>query len=202
MDHTRGVDDLFNSPVLRIEQPGKVLATQAMYKIFNAERALVAIAAEADARTRGQALKSVLPASPQPGAQRLVVSGADEQPRLVVDKHEGGRLTEVLRPDGEPVGTVRALRTTRHYALRDADDHRVGEVIGDLSLRRFTVTDGNGNKIAQVNKKWAGLARELLTTADRYTVEITGPAPEPLRTLIVVAAIVLDLTLYESKGIG
>jgi uncharacterized protein YxjI len=194
------VNDLFNSPVIWIEQPRKVLATHAHYKISDAERTLLAVAVEADVRTWGRALRTALPASPPAGAQRLLVSTAGEEPLLVLDKQDGGRLTEIRHPDGELFGAIRARRTTRHYTLQDPGGERIGEVTGDLSLRRFAVTSATGGKVAQVNKKWAGLAAEVLTTADRYNVEIAGSVEEPLRTLIVMTAIVLDLILHESKS--
>jgi hypothetical protein len=194
------VSDILNSPVLKVEQPRKVLPAQAQYKIFNAEDVLVAVAAETDVRTRHKALPAPRPRA-APGPRDLLVSGADGVPLLVVALQDGNRLTLVRRPDGEPVGAIRAERTTRHYALLDPEDHRVGQITGDLSLRRFVVADDQGKRVALVNKKWAGLVAELLTTADRYTVQISDPVPEPLRTLVTMSAIVLDLTLHEFKDI-
>jgi hypothetical protein len=37
----------------------------------------------------------------------------------------------------------------------------------------------------------------MLTPSDHYQVEFTGPVTHPTRTLTVMIAIVLDLTLYE-----
>jgi hypothetical protein len=196
----KSVSDIFNSPILKVEQPRKLLPAQAQYKIFNAKDVLLAVAAETQVRTRREALLAARPGAAY-GARALLVSGADGVALLVVEQQEGKRLTLIRRPDGEPVGAIRAERTTRHYALLDAEDQRVGEITGDLSLRRFIVVGAAGKRVALVNKKWAGLAAELLTTADRYTVKITDPVPEPLRTLVVMAAIVLDLTLHEAKDV-
>jgi hypothetical protein len=194
------VSDIFNSPVLKVEQPRKILPAQTQYKIFNAEDVLVAVAAETEVRTRRKGLRAAMPGATL-GARALLVSGTDHVPLLSVEQQEGKRLTLLRRPNGESVGAIRAERTTRHYALLDEEDRRVGAITGDLSLRRFIVADGEGKRVAQVNKKWAGLAAELLTTADRYTVEIPGTVSEPLRTLVVMSAIVLDLTLHEVKDV-
>ncbi|MCW2912308.1 MAG: Scramblase family protein [Actinomycetia bacterium] len=196
-----GVIDVFDSPVLRVQQPRKVLPTKAQYNIFNAESVLVAVATETDARTRRKALQAARPGSPLLGARALLLTTADGVPLLTIDKQTGQRVTAVRGPDGGPIGAIRAERTTRHYALLDAEDHPIGQITGDLSLRRFTVADGEGKRVARVSKKWAGLATEVLTTADRYNVEISGPVSEPLRTLVVVSAIVLDLTLHEFKDL-
>jgi uncharacterized protein YxjI len=194
------VSDVFNFPVLRVEQPRKMLPAQVRYEIFNAENVLLAVAAETDVRSRRKALQAARPGAVPP-ARSLVVSDADGALLLTVDQQEGKRLTLMRRPDGEPMGAIRAERTTRHYALLDAEDRRVGAITGDLSLRRFTVADDQGKRVAVVNKKWAGLMAEMLTTADRYTVEISDPVPEPLRTLVVMSAVVLDLTLHEFKDL-
>ena len=196
------MNDLFSSPTLRIEQPRKILAKQAHYDIFGTGRTLVAVAEETDVRTHGQVLKAALPVSPPPGAQILVVRDPEGEPVLVLHKHEGGRLTEVSGIDGTPVGRIRAQRTTRHYTLTDAQDQVLGEVAGDLALRRFTITGGHGLTLGKVTKKWAGLTKELLTTADHYSVDISDTVQEPTRTLIVMTAIMLDLTLHENISRG
>jgi uncharacterized protein YxjI len=192
--------DLFSSPILRVEQPRKIMPAQAQYQIFDEAGVLVAAAVETDVRSRRRALQAARPGAAA-GTRSLLVSDTGGVPLLALEQQEDRRLTLVRRPDGEPVGSIRAERTTRHYALLDAEDHRVGDITGDLSLRRFTVADGQGKRVAQVNKKWAGLRAELLTTADRYTVEFSGPVPEPLHVLIVMSAVVLDLTLHEFKDV-
>jgi uncharacterized protein YxjI len=200
MTDTQGVDDLFNSPTISIEQPGKLLATQAEYKILDARRQLLAVAEETDHRTRGQVLKAALPIAPPPGAQVLLVHTEEQTPLLVLQKLDGGRVSEVRLPDGRLVGTIRAERTTRHYALLDGEGARLGTITGDLSLRRFTLTDASNISLGHVTKKWAGLAKELLTTADKYSLEISANAGSGLRVLFVMSAIVLDLTLHENLG--
>ena len=47
-----------------------------------------------------------------------------------------------------------------------------------------------------MRKTWAGLRKELLTSADHYSVSFTGPVSARVRTLIVMMPIVLDLARY------
>jgi uncharacterized protein YxjI len=56
-----------------------------------------------------------------------------------------------------------------------------------------------GNDLARVSKKWAGLAKEMFTTADNYVLEITPQVPtdHPLRILILAAVMCIDLVLKE-----
>jgi YD repeat-containing protein len=190
------VDVLFDSPVVRVRQPGKILPTQAKYEIFDDKRKRLAAATETDRRTRLQILKATLPTAPPPGARVLTVTATDDQPVLLLTRHPDGRLTEVHRPDGGLVGRILATGTTRHYSLTDDQDRVVATVVGELSLKHFRVTGPSGARIAQVSKTWAGPVKEWLTPADHYKVAFSGDTPEPARTLIVMTAIVLDLALY------
>jgi len=207
------VTELFTLPILRVEQPRKVVATRTRYDFFDERGTLVATAADVNERPRRVALRAALPGNVLAGDQVLLLTDADETPLLVIEKHASNRRTVVRRPgddsseetdpfEGEIIGTIDAVRTTRHHVLKDAEGTKIGEVTGDLALKRFAVTDTESRHVAQVNKRWAGLRAELLTNADRYTVErLTNRLSDTFRALIVVLPVVLDLTLYESKDI-
>lgn len=195
------VSDLFDTPRLKVEQPRKMASSQTRYNLFNAENELVATAVETVSRSGLETVRSALPGGSAAAVQTLLLSTADDTPLLTLHKDLKTRRTMLRTPGGEPIGCLRSDRTTRHYTLLDAADETVGGIVGDLSLRRFVVSDGAGDQIALVKKKWAGLATELLTKADRYTVEISRPVPDPLRTLVAVSAIVIDLLVHETKDL-
>lgn len=54
-------------------------------------------------------------------------------------------------------------------------------------------------ELAHVTKKWAGLGKELFTSADNYILEISENVPEdaPVRQLILAAVMVIDMVLKE-----
>lgn len=54
-------------------------------------------------------------------------------------------------------------------------------------------------EFAHVSKKWAGLGKELFTSADNYMLEIHKDVPEnnPMRTLILAAVLCIDMVLKE-----
>ncbi len=56
-----------------------------------------------------------------------------------------------------------------------------------------------GQEIAKVSKKWAGLGKELLTSADNYVLEISPSVPQtdPVRALVLAAVLCIDLVLKE-----
>jgi uncharacterized protein YxjI len=54
-------------------------------------------------------------------------------------------------------------------------------------------------ELAHVSKKWAGLGRELFTSADNYILQISDqvPASHPVRQLIMAAVMCIDMVLKE-----
>jgi uncharacterized protein YxjI len=54
-------------------------------------------------------------------------------------------------------------------------------------------------ELAQVTKKWAGMGKELFTSADNYVLNIeeTVAADSPLRQLILGAVMCIDMVLKE-----
>jgi uncharacterized protein YxjI len=195
------MSDPFSSPVLRVEQPRRGPVARSRYKVLDGGGKLLAVADETGERRRAETLRSVFPGKSELDARAVLLSTPEGEPLLVVDKQQGRMLTQVRRPDGEVIGSFRTERVGRHYTLRDGDDKKLGEIAVDVARRDFVVTDTEGARIAHVRKKWAGLATHLLTTADKYTIEINDPVPEPLRTMAVTTAIAMDMTLHESKDI-
>lgn len=186
------MNDLFGFPALRIQQPGKLLPSRASYEIFTSDRQLLATATEAESHTRIKLIPKGVPA-----ARVLVVSTAGGEPALTLVTQTREHITELQGPGGEPVGQIRGRYTKRHYTLVDDQRQTVGKVVGDLGLKNFSVTGAEGAEFARIRKTWAGFTKEMLTPSDHYKVEFTGPVTHPARTLTVMIAIVLDLTLYE-----
>ena len=56
-----------------------------------------------------------------------------------------------------------------------------------------------GQEFAHVTKKWAGLGKEMFTSADNYILEIAEsvPADSRLRILILAAVLCIDMVLKE-----
>jgi Scramblase len=184
------VDDPFEFDALRVQQPGKLLASRASYEIFTADRQLLAIATETEAHTRLKLLSK-----PMPDARVIAVTTSAGEPILTLIKHRKERITELHDPSGELVGRIRATHTTRHYTLTDGQDEIVGEVVGDLALKHFPVSTASGFEFARISKTWAGL-KDVLTSSDHYKVEFSVTVAPQARVLTVMMAIVLDLTLY------
>ncbi|MDE5421702.1 hypothetical protein L3073_05745 [Ancylomarina sp. DW003] len=54
-------------------------------------------------------------------------------------------------------------------------------------------------ELAHVSKKWAGIGKELFTSADNYILEISKevPSDHPIRIMILAAVMCIDMVLKE-----
>jgi len=184
-------EDLFDFRELLIRQPARLIPGQARYEIFDTQRHLLAVASEAEGRSRMQALTRQLP-----GSRSLAVRTAAGGPIMALVKRDADWVADITDPDGKPVGQIRIGGTRRHYTLLDGNGEMVGEAAGDLAVKNFAVTGAEGARIASVRKTWAGLRKELLTSADHYKVTFADPAPRQARVLTVMMTIVLDLAAH------
>jgi Scramblase len=186
------VEDLFAFQTMRIEQPGTMFANRASYRILTGKRELLAVASEVEGHARVKLLRE----SVRDVRSFAVTTTAGVQVLSLVRRLSDWH-TDVEDPRGELLGRIRTEGTRRHYTLLDDSDQTLGQATGDLGLKRFAVTSADGGTFARVQKRWAGLRKEMLTSSDHYRVEFIGPVPPLARTLTVMLPIVLDLTSYE-----
>jgi uncharacterized protein YxjI len=132
---------------------------------------------------------------------------ADGRAALVAHKPWFRMTVEVSGPDRSRVGSItkRIRMGKARFTLTDA----TGQVVGEVRARNwrakdFEIADRNEQVIAQVTKKWRGIARETFTDADTYVVNVHAHAAEPLRTLAIAACLAIDLVMkqkdYASPG--
>ncbi|MEZ0228323.1 MAG: phospholipid scramblase-related protein [Planctomycetota bacterium] len=84
------------------------------------------------------------------------------------------------------------------FRLLDAQEQEVGLLKGNWRGWEFTFTKGE-RQIGKVAKKWAGLAKELFTTADNYALEMSPELkPDAVeRKLMLAACFCIDMVLKE-----
>jgi uncharacterized protein YxjI len=77
-------------------------------------------------------------------------------------------------------------------------DTEIGKILGDWKAWNFTITDNRDTEIGVITKKWAGVAKELFTTADKYAVSVKPELTDVVkRKAIIASAIVIDMILKE-----
>ena len=85
------------------------------------------------------------------------------------------------------------------FDVLDARDQPLCSLKGKWTGWDFRFLAGDGKELAHVAKKWAGLGKELFTSADNYMLEISDsvPADSPARALILGAVLCIDMVLKE-----
>jgi len=109
---------------------------------------------------------------------------------------------EILDHQGQAIGKIkqqfRLLKS--RFRIYDAQEQLVAEINGDWTAWDFVISDAQGQAIGAISKKWAGLAKEMFTTADKYNVGINPALTNPQQKVVILAAaITIDMVLKESK---
>jgi Scramblase len=185
------MDDIFAVKELRIRQPAKMLPGRARYDIYDSAKQLIAAAHETEPRSALQTMASLVPRTRIIGVQ--TAAGA---PVLTMIKRDADWIADLNDPDGDLIGQVQIGETRRHYTLLDDEGQLAGQAVGDLAVKKFSITGPEGERYAQVRKTWAGLTKELLTSSDHYTVTFTGPMSARTRMLVVMVPIILDMARH------
>lgn len=123
---------------------------------------------------------------------------------LVVQVSRGITLlrsqVEVNGPDGGLYGTFRQrlLSIGGKFDVLDTSNRLLCQLQGKWHSWEFSFVL-EGRELARVTKKWAGLGKELFTSADNYVLDIqpSVPAGSELRPLILAAVMCIDMVLKE-----
>jgi len=108
---------------------------------------------------------------------------------------------EVGAADGRRLGTLR----NRFFSLSgvievlDADGRKVGEFSGGVFSWTRELKDVAGNVLGTMDKKWAGVGKELFTSADNYHLSVAPASvgkPDTV-ALLLAACLAYDVTFAE-----
>ena len=108
----------------------------------------------------------------------------------------------IADPDGNKIGMVtqkfKFFKPT--FNISDKDDRLIATITGDWKAWNFVIKDAQDKEIGKVSKKWAGLAQEMFTTADKYNVNLIEDITNKEHKMAIMAsAITIDMVLKESK---
>jgi len=82
------------------------------------------------------------------------------------------------------------------FNILDATDNPICELKGKWTGWEFRFVAGDV-QFAHVTKKWAGIGKELFTSADNYVLEISESVPKDhiARQLILAGVMCIDMVL-------
>jgi len=102
----------------------------------------------------------------------------DTNDRVLASIHRGWTfwMSKITIKDGNDVVSGYIKQRFRflkpRFQIFDPSQNQIAEINGDWKAWNFSITDTSGVQIGSINKKWAGLAKEFFTSADKYHVSI------------------------------
>ena len=107
---------------------------------------------------------------------------------------------KVHKAGGELIGSFRQqlFSVGGQFAVLDKNDKEICMLTGKWTGWEFKFASKT-QEYAQVTKKWAGIGKELLTTADNYVLNIDRAVDKSLdlKRLILAAVICIDMVFKE-----
>jgi uncharacterized protein YxjI len=107
---------------------------------------------------------------------------------------------DILDRDGKSMGWMKSKAFSLGGAFRvhDAADNEVALVKGDWKGWNFRFLDNTEQEIGSITKKWAGVGKELFTTADNYIIALKGASSPDRSALLLAAGLAVDTVFKES----
>ncbi|MTD17077.1 DUF2510 domain-containing protein [Nakamurella sp. YIM 132087] len=191
---------------LLVSQQRKIIELTNQYAVYGSDGVQIGSVTEIGQSTAKKVMRFVSSLD-QYFTHRLEVRDAQDRPQLYLTRPAKVFKSTVVvqRPDGMEVG--RLVQQNVFGRIRFAMESN-GADIGSLNAENwrawdFSIQDSYGQEIARITKSWEGLATTLFTTADKYVVQIHHDLPDPLRSLVVAAALTVDTALkQDSRGLG
>ena len=178
---------ILNEPVLVINQKGKLVELRAEYAIYDQNgRQLAAV--------RGKRMTS-----------RMQVVDMNGRPLLELRREASLLRSKVTIAGasgvkiGRIVPSMNLNQIDRDFKLEGVDNQPIGAVYAEdrQRHREFNVQDATGTVVAHISKTRAGLAKELFTKGDNYVVNFPSSLADPLRSLSIAVALVIDTTFHQ-----
>jgi uncharacterized protein YxjI len=129
-----------------------------------------------------------------------------EDGRIILGIRRGVSLLHanvtVTNDAGRPIGLFKSklFSLGGGFHVFDGAERPVAEVKGDWKGWNFSVLTPDGVEIGKVTKKWAGIGKELFTSADNYMISLNeGRAFLPESAPLLLAAGLAIDTVYKEK---
>ena len=131
-------------------------------------------------------------------------SDPDDESKILFSIQRGFTLfrskVDVFDAGGNLIGWFKSKAFSIGGAFRvfEASGQEVAFVKGDWKGWNFRFLDTEGSEIGTVTKKWAGIGKEMFTSADNYMISLNGEPSQLLATLLLAAGLAIDM-VYKEK---
>lgn len=195
-----GGGTLFTEPVLVVNQKAKLIELNNEYAVYDQHGRQIGAVRQVG-QSRAKKVLRALTNLDQFLTHKLQVVDAWGTPvlaltrpakvfksRVVVEDAGGGQVGEIVQEN--VIGKI-------HFGLWAAG-RRIGAINAEnWRAWNFNVQDESGTEVARITKTWEGLAKTMFTSADNYVIQVHRPLEDPLRSLVVAAALGVDTALKQ-----
>jgi uncharacterized protein YxjI len=202
----QGGGTIFTEPILVVNQKAKLIEVNNEYAIYDQHGRQIGAVRQVGQSMAKKAIR-VLTSYDQFLTHKLQVVDAYGnvllaltrpakmlKSRVIVQNGMGAEIGQIVQQNA--IGKIR-------FSL-EAGGHSWGSINAEnWRAWNFNIQDHTGAEIARITKTWEGLAKTMFTTADNYVVQVHRPLEDPLRSLVVSAALGVDTALkQDNRGFG
>lgn len=193
---------MLNVNTYLVKQQAGIFKRMAAYDIFDAETNQQVGSAKEEPSTLVSILRLFMNKKTLPTSVRFYEQGKDEPLFSIYRPFSFIRSTvQVLGAEGQVIGSFKSkmMSLGGGFWVYDAEDQQFAEVKGDWKGWNFKFLTSDGEELGSVGKKWAGMAKELFTSADNYVIGLneTARAKKNSNLLLLAAGLAIDIIYNE-----
>ncbi len=197
---------LFDQPVLVVNQKAKLIEINNEYAVFDQNGAQIAAVRQVGQSALKKTMR-VLTSLDQFMTHKLQVVDGGGSVILALTRPSKIVKSRVIVENGlgQELGVIRQKNAIGKIKFGiESGGNEIGSINAEnWRAWNFSIQDHTGDEVARITKTWEGLAKTMFTTADNYVVQIHRPLQEPLRSLVVAAALSVDTALkQDQRGLG
>ena len=196
----QGGGTLFTEPILVVNQKAKVIEVNNEYAISDQHGTQIGAVRQVG-QSKAKKVMRMISSYDQFMTHKLQVIDQAGQVVLQLTRPAKVMKSRLIVQDGAgaEIGTI--VQQNVFGKIRFDFDVN-GQSVGAINAKSwrawdFHIFDAAGQQVAEINKAFTGLARAMFTTADSYVIKIDRPLEEPLRSLVLAAAVSVDTALKQ-----
>jgi uncharacterized protein YxjI len=197
-----GSGSILDEPILVVNQKAKLIELSNQFSVFNQHGQRIGAVNETGQSTLKKAVR-LLTSYDQYLTHRYEVLHANGAVALRLTRPAKLVKSSIIVSNGadQAIGTIRQDNVFGkiHFSLEAANG-----VVGSIRAENwrawnFRIEDHTGREVARITKTFEGFLKNSFTTADNYVVQIHERLADPLRSLVVAAAVSIDTALKQDQ---
>ena len=202
----QGGGTLLTEPILVVNQKTKIIELTNEYEVMSREGTKLGAVREIGQSTAKKLIRAFTKFDQFLSHRYEIVDGSGAvlfsmtrpakvfKSTMVVSDASGAEIGRIVQEN--MIGKI-------HFGLESG-----GTAVGSINAENwrawnFNIKDAAGEEVARITKTFEGITRALFTTADFYVVHMHRELSDPLRQLVVAAAVSVDTALkQDNRGLS